>query len=352
LFISNLKINNFRNIKFKEYEFTKNINIFYGDNGAGKTSILESIYFLSTAKSFRKSSSKSLINFESDSVTVYSKTLDKTVNTFAVSKNKTGKWSGKINNSSIQKQSQLSPYLKVIAIDPEVYRLVDFGPQYRRSYLDWFVFHVEHNYLSLWKKTFKCIKHLNSLYKNKASNTEIEAWESSLIKFVHLLDKKREFHFNLIKPKILKLIHIIQTEINNVIIEYKKGWNDSLSFAEQLKSDKYRNLKYGQLQNGPHKMDIKISVNKFPAAQTLSRGQKKALSIIFYLSYIDSLIKKSKSKPIVCLDDLDAEIDQSKLKKIGVVLKDLNVQLFITTVDFNKIKNIFSDTDVFHVEHP
>ncbi len=350
MFINTLKIHNFRNIKFKEFNFTKRVNVFFGENGSGKTSILESIYFLSSAKSFRKSSAKSIINFDEEKVTVYSKLTNDITYSFAVTKDKTGKWSGKVNNTVFNKQSQLTSYLKVVAIDPEVYRLIDFGPQFRRSFLDWFVFHVEHSYLDTWKKTYKCIKQLNHLYKTKASNIEINVWETSLAEFSELLNQKRLECFDLLKPRILSLVKKIQPDIRNLKIEFKKGWQESNSLLEQLTLDRIKNLKYGQIQNGPHKMDIKILANNFPASQTLSRGQKKILSIIFYLAYIESLMKDYGLEPIVCLDDLDAEIDESKLNILGGLFDELNIQLFISTVQVEKVKNIFKDIDMFHVE--
>lgn len=349
MFIHSLKIHNFRNIKYREFSFSKKINIFYGDNGVGKTSILESIYFLSTSKSFRKSTSKSIINFDSDSVTVFSES--DLFNSLAISKFTNGKWLGKLNSKSINKQSQLSGLIKVIAIDPEVYRLVDFGPQYRRSFIDWFVFHVEHDYLELWKKVNKCIKQLNLLYKHKASNSQISVWELSLIQFSDELNNKRSSYFKVLVPQIRALISLILPELSNIKIEFYKGWQNTFSLKEQLKIDRDKNLKYGQLQNGPHKMDIKITTGKTSASQSLSRGQKKSLSIIFYLAYLKFLVNNQNHKPIVCLDDLDAEIDLVKLEKITELFNELNVQLFITTLEVDKLKNLFSDKDLFHVKH-
>jgi DNA replication and repair protein RecF len=350
VFINTLKIHNFRNIKYSDFTFTKKVNVFYGNNGVGKTSILESIYFLSTSKSFRKSTSKSIINFEEKSVTVFSSIKSQKIQTLSLSKNKSGKWSGKVNNTNINKQTQLSPYIKVVAIDPEVYSLIDAGPQFRRSFLDWFVFHVEHSYLSTWKKCYKCIKHLNSLYKLNSSLKEIHVWENAFIEFSNMVDIKRQKYFNLLKPRVIELLHAIQPDLYHIDIIYDKGWQNNITLSDLLDIDREKNIKYGVLQNGPHKMDIKIFINKFPASQTLSRGQKKIISILFYLAYVETLLKDCDIKSIVCLDDLDAELDELKFKYICKKFDELDLQLFITTVQESKLINVFSDVEMFHVK--
>lgn len=350
MFINHLKIHNFRNIIEKHLDFDNNINIFHGENGVGKTSILESIYYLSSGKSFRKGNYKSLINFNSDAFNVYIKCSSRDADhIFSVNKNNKGLWKAKHNNEVLKKQSFITQIFPVVSIDPEVYQLVDFGPLYRRSFLDWLVFHVKHDYLLLWKKTNKCIKQLNILYKQKASNDELDLWEESLIKFTHQLNQIRIEIFNLIKPIILDLSEFMQEEIPHLDITYKQGWLDNNSYHEQLIIDREKNLKYGQLQSGPHKMDIKISTGSIAASHTLSRGQKKVLSITFYMAYIH-LLNKHNITPILCLDDFDAELDENKLIKAANFFNNSDTQIFITSVQQKKITRAFPSAAMFHVK--
>jgi DNA replication and repair protein RecF len=351
VFINKLKITNFRILQEKEFNFTKNINVFHGDNGTGKTSILESIHYLSTGKSFRKCSFKSLINVDFNYLNVFVELVnDGFKNTVSINKSKSGLWKARFNNSTITKQSQISNLVPVVSIDPEVYRLVDLGPINRRNFLDWLVFHVKHDYLILWKKVQKCSKQLNSLYKSKANTKEIDLWENSFIEFSEQLNEVRELFYKQIKPIILSLTKHMQSDISDLDIEYYKGWSERLTLKEQLIKDRKRNLLYGQLQHGPHKMDIKIHVLCNPASQVLSRGQKKVLSLSFYMAYI-KLLQNHDVKPIVCLDDLDAELDDNKLSKVGEFFIQTNLQLFITTVLSNKIKKTFPNAQMFHVKH-
>lgn len=351
MFINKLKITNFRIIQEKEFNFTQKINIFHGDNGTGKTSILEAIHYLSTGKSFRKCSFKSLINVKFEYLNIFIEhKKNNLINTVSINKSKNGLWKARFNNNAITKQSQISYLIPVVSIDPEVYRLVDLGPINRRNFLDWLVFHVKHDYLNLWKKVQKCTKQLNSLYKGKANTQEIDLWEGSFIELSEQLNTVREVFYKEMQPIIQSLTKHMQGDIDNLELDYYKGWSDSLTLKEQLIKDRKRNLLYGQLQHGPHKMDIKINVLNSPASQVLSRGQKKVLSLTFYMAYIQLLINY-EIKPIVCLDDLDAELDDNKLSKVSEFFINSNLQLFITTVLIKKVKTFFPQAQMFHVKH-
>ena len=124
-----------------------------------------------------------------------------------------------------------------------------------------------------------------------------------------------------------------------------------LNIKLQLQLDREKNLKYGQLQHGPHKMDIKINCGKHQASQTLSRGQKKILSITFYMAFIDLLLKSTNKKPVLCLDDFDAELDKDKLKKAADFFNEKEMQIFITSVQKKIISRVFPDAEMFHVKH-
>lgn len=349
--INRLIIHNFRNILNVEYSFKHKVSIFYGNNGVGKTSILEAIHFVSSGKSFRKSKSKSLIASNQDHFTVFlSLYTDNNSHSISVKKSNNGRWTSKINSSLNSKQSTITSLLPVISLDPDIYRLIDHGPSFRRNYLDWIVFHVKHDYLLLWKKVNKCIKQLNYLYKKKKTDETIALWEESFVLFSNQLNSIREHFFKQIEPIIYKLNHFMQEEVVNFKLVFKRGWSEGVSLQEQLRDDRERNLKFGQLHSGPHKMEISINIKGVPAAEILSRGQKKILSLTFYMAHIE-LLKNNSIDPIICLDDFDAEIDKHKLFKAADFFKKTQSQIFITSVDKNKINKVFPEAELFHVKH-
>lgn len=351
MFIKQLKIYNFRNIIYKNFEFQDQINIFVGENGVGKTSILESIHYLSTGKSFRKGNYKNFINSESDELIIHTNFINKNIPySLAVKKDKNSNWKSKLNSSQSVSQSDINNLFPVVAIDPDVHFFIDSGPMYRRAFIDWLVFHVKHDYITLWKRVSKCIKQLNFLYKNKSGIDEISLWQESLIKFTESLNRIRRDVFILLLPKVRFFLDQIQPEISDISIDYKQGWNEDFTLQQQLKNDINKNFKYGQLLNGPHKMDLKILVSGKEASKILSRGQKKILSIIFHLAYLQVLNEKD-IHPVLCLDDYDAEIDEKKLLLVSNEITKFNSQVFVSSVHKDKIKKVFPQSYMFHVKH-
>lgn len=352
MFIKLLKINGFRCYKSVDLTFEKKINVFYGANGSGKTSVLEAIYYLSTGKSFRSKKNKTLVNHQQSRFTLYSQfiTPESHVQSLGVTfdKHKTSK-KIKLNQSFIKNQSQIAHLLPVVSIDPESYLFIDKGPQYRRSFLDWLVFHVKPKYLSVWTQTMRCHKQLNAVYKSNNSHG-VHEWEQQYINHAIELNEFRRDTFEALKDKVLKKALQFLPEIEGLDLDYFQGWSKDHTLEEQVVKDRKKNLMYGNLYSGVHKMDIKCKANHSPAQDILSRGQKKIISIIFNLCFIEMLKEATGVDPVICLDDLDAELDHQKTNLLCDFINHANNQIFLTTVDLEKVTSLLDDVDVFHVE--
>jgi DNA replication and repair protein RecF len=209
---------------------------------------------------------------------------------------------------------------------------------------------VKHEYLQLWRNVQKSIKQLNFLYRTKAPDAQINNWEKTFTQHAIILNHIREKYFGDLLPYIYKTSTFMQEELKGIEIEYKRGWPKGIELSEQLKRDRLKNLQYGQLQQGPHKMDLKITIKNNSVSQILSRGQKKILSITLYMAYVEYTKAKTKTKPIICLDDFDAELDKGKLKKAADFFIKTQSQIFITTVNRAKIQKAFPDCEMFHVK--
>ncbi len=350
--ISKLKIQGFRCYESLEIEFIQRINIFSGTNGAGKTSILEAIYFISTGKSFRSKRNKNLINHHADEMLVFAhyNNADDTNNRVGITLASNLKKNIKLNGQKINNQSAIAHKLPVVSIDPDSYLFLDKPPQYRRSFLDWLVFHVKPEYLNVWSKVSRCQKQLNSLYKGKSAD-QVDHWESLYIKYATELTQMRAAVFSDLKPLINQRIELIVPELAKFDLIFYQGWSQDNTLTEQLTKDRNKNVLYGNLNFGVHKMDIRNTFNNQPAHEILSRGQKKLISIIYYLSYIELLSTHLKVNPILCLDDMDAELDSGKTKVLFDFIQNSSHQTFISTVDANKLLDVLPNADLFHVEH-
>lgn len=352
MFLKQIKINGFRCYQSVDLTFDKKNNIFFGANGSGKTSILEAIYYLSTGKSFRSNKNKILVNNQQSSFTLYSQFSEPAGNlqSLGVSFDKTkAQKKIKLNQSIIQNQSQIAHILPVVSIDPESYLFIDKPPQYRRSFLDWLVFHVKHDYLQVWTQTMRCHKQLNALYKSQNIQGVAE-WEAQYINHANHLNQLRQEIFKNLKTLVLNKISQFIPEIDDIDLYYFQGWSKDYSLQSQLEKDKEKNFNYGSLYSGVHKMDIKCKVNQNQAQDVLSRGQKKIISIIFNLCFIEMLTEATGLDPVVCLDDLDAELDLHKTHLLCDFINQSKNQIFLTTVDLDKVTSLLSDVGVFHVK--
>ena len=352
MFIQQLKLNGFRCYEHIELTFDQRINVFCGDNGAGKTSILEAIYFLSTGKSFRSKRTKNLIKQQAEELVVFSQFInaDQQPNQVGVSLSKQLKKNLRLNQQPVNNQSQIAHLLPVVSIDPDSYLFLDKPPQYRRSFLDWLVFHVKHEYLPTWSKVARCQKHLNSLYKSKALD-DLPYWEQQYIQYSDQLNQLRITVFEQLSVLVQQKVSEFIPELSDFSIQYFQGWSADHTLEQQLNKDRDKNILYGNLNAGIHKMDIKNRVDGLPAHERLSRGQKKLISIIYYLSFIELIGSHLNTTPILCLDDMDAELDQEKTHILGDFIKQSDHQVFITTVDQNKLNQVLDEKAVFHVKH-
>ena len=212
------------------------------------------------------------------------------------------------------------------------------------------MFHVKPDYLPIWSKVARCQKQLNTLYKTKALN-QLSQWEHQYIEYSHQLNGLRSEVFSQLETLVSQKVHQFIPELKGFKLNYYQGWSTDYSLQEQLNKDRDKNLMYGNLNAGIHKMDIKNTVDKSPAHERMSRGQKKLISIIYYLSFIELIASVLQVDPILCLDDMDAELDVEKTKILGDFIKQSAHQIFISTVDEKKLLDVLGEVGLFHVKH-
>lgn len=352
MFIKQIKVNNFRCYEHLDLQFNNRINILYGDNGSGKTSVLEAIYFLSTGKSFRSKRTKNLLKHETDGLSLFANFRDQKQfsHQLGITLSKQLSKKVKLNQDVVSNQSQIAHLLPVVSIDPDSYLFLDKPPQYRRSYFDWLVFHVKPNYLKTWSKVNRCHKHLNILYKEKKIQ-ELDYWEQQYIKHAESLSNMRLDIFGELEQMVNEKINAFIPELKTLQLQFKQGWVEGITLKDQLKQDREKNLIYGSLNAGVHKMDLKNTIKQKPAHENLSRGQKKIISSVYYLCYIELLTKHLNVNPILCLDDMDAELDTHKTAVFSEFIQNSSNQVFVTTVDKEKLAPNLKKASMFHVKH-
>jgi len=368
-----LSIHNARNIKKLSLDFHPTYNILYGSNGVGKTSILESIYLLLRARTFRSNKLKNFINIHSDECVIFSQFIkpDGIQDfTLGIRRSKVDKSLPivHLNKNKISSLASISQLVVLGLITPDSFTLLDSAPTTRRKYLDWGVFHVEHVFLKTWKDYKRVLMNRNCLlkkYSNKVKNieyenNEIKVWDKQLVLLNNKIDKYRKIQFDNIIPVIYEILTFFSKELaDDITIIYYQGWKKEFHYQDFLMMKFKDDLLSGFTCFGSHRSDIKILFKGKPAKDVLSRGQKKLLIIALILAQFIYLIRNKKTTVtnyhhfILLLDDLDSELDDKNLKLFtDFLMQFTEIQYFITTTNPDRFKFIDSShSKMFHVEH-
>ena len=349
-----LDIANFRNLTLAELEpLPSGFNMVYGNNGSGKTSLLEAIHFLSVGRSFRSSQTDRIISNVSEKFSIFAHILSHNRQPVPIGIEKNRDKSSKIrlggeDQSSIAELTRLIP---VRLINSQNYSLLDGGPVFRRKYLDWGIFYLKNDFLSLWQRYDRALKQRNAALRGKLSRKEIEIWTLDLLESALLFNQARLDYVQALTPLLLEMLAEVFNSIVEIDIEYQRGWDSELSLDKVLTDSYLKDAWLGYTQFGPHKADLKVLINGVPAKDFLSRGQQKLFVCGMILAQGKLLSKLVKKHPIFLVDDLPSELDSNSLMKIMGLLEQQKAQVFVTAIDLEVIKEFLScASKMFHVK--
>ena len=349
MWVKSLKINNLRNISSAQIEFNPCLNCFIGDNGAGKTSILEALSVLSKGRSFRTGQISSLIGPLDKSFQVISKIESQAgdAHQLGMERNEND-WKARHNSEDVSQLSDLTRLIPHVLLEPNSHILVSGPPDARRRFLDWGVFHVEHKHLLLWRRYNRALKQRNAALK-QSNKMVVESLDSQFIQLGEQLHLARQSHTRLFNVILQKQLLLFCETLEGVELDYKKGWTGD-SLAEAVQVSEIRDMERGLTGSGPHKADLYLSLNGVPAKERLSRGEQKAMTAAMIMSQAQ-MICESGEKPILMLDDLSSELDEAHLAKVLKAGVDLGVQVLLTgTVLAPAVKSYEGRYTVFHVK--
>jgi DNA replication and repair protein RecF len=351
MLLKKLSIQHFRNIDTILLTPCKGINVIYGNNAAGKTSILEAIYYLSHLRSFRSQFSTDLIQREQPFLQL-SADLYSDMHTVPLGiRRSRRKAQVRMNREPVRRVSDITAKFPVLAIHPDSYKLITGSSSQRRQYLDWGVFHVEHGFLLAWKRYKQAVSQRNAALKARHSVQLCQLWNREICEAASHIDRLRHHYFSSLTPHFQKLAAMFFGN-DEVTLEYRRGWPADCDLSDLLRTNLDRERLKGYTLQGPHRADIILRVNGQSAQSCISRGQQKTLVALLRLAQASHFTELKKLPCVLLYDDLPAELDTSHRAMILEVLSDMNVQLFTTAIDKQHIPlSNWSDTAMFHVEH-
>ncbi len=327
------------------------INVFVGPNGAGKTSILEAVFLLSHARSFRSGAREALFQRGADQLSVYAdvRRTDGRVSRLGLGR-RGSRWEAKVDGDGVA-IGQLVRECAVVCFEPGSHALLAGGAEERRRYLDWGVFHVEHDFLSAWRRYQRALKQRNSLLRSGARIADVlfVPWEAELAQNAHQIDQYRQSYLESLRPKLLRRVAALLPELGHCELRFRRGWADGENLAVQLAESRNRDLARGHTTLGAHRADWSIAFEQAPLREHLSRGQEKLAALGCMLAQAELFAEHRGEWPIVCLDDLASELDQPHQAAVVDQLVAADAQVLLTGTERpTALKTTISS--VFHVE--
>lgn len=348
-------IRNLRNVKLRGLQ---RINVFFGTNGSGKTSVLESIHVLGMARSFRSTSIRTLITHGEDTCTVYGAVqlpgLASALS-LGVQRQRTGWAQLKIGGRTARSVAELASQLPLQVITAESFGLLTGPPVGRRQYLDWGVFHVEHRFFAQWQRFQRCIKQRNMLLRRgKLSGQELAVWTRDLAQSGSAITDFREAYFSQLTPRFKSVMAELAPSLDGLELQFRRGWDSELSYGQALERGVATDLEQGYTHVGPQRADVRVTWDGHAAADTLSRGQQKLVVCGLKLAQGQLLREAGGGECVYLIDDLPSELDERHSRRVCEVLAAMESQVFITCVDREDLAALWPDSaalGVFHVEH-
>ncbi len=354
--IKNLKLKNYRNYDKLKIDSFGNINIIYGNNGSGKTNIVEAIYFLALTKSFRTNNDQNIIKLGTTFAYVSADILKKDKEKFKIEISKEGKCVY-YNEDKLSKISDYITKINIVLFNPLDTKIYNDSPSVRRRMLNIEISQINKEYLLLLSNYNKLLKNRNAYLKEmhlngNSSMDYINVLTSKLIEYGKKINIIRNDYINMINDNISKIYKNI-FEYGELTIKYESFYTNKTEeeLFKVYKKNFSRELSFGKTLYGINHDDIVFLLDNKPLKEFGSIGQQKNAFISFKLAEIIIIKKKVGEYPILILDDLFSELDKNKINNI-ISMLNREVQTFITTTNIDKIdKKLLKDSNIYYVDN-
>lgn len=359
--LTRLHISHVRNLQQVKLRDLAQVNVFFGRNGSGKTSVLEAIHLLGMARSFRGNSIKSLITHGQASCVAFGMASAAGSSpgagvSLGVQRGAAGEALIKVAGSPVKSLAKLVEYLPLQVINADSFELLTGAPGARRQYLDWGVFHVEHRFLEQWQRFQRCIKQRNKLLRHgKIRDQELAVWTRDLATSGAAVGEYRLAYFKLLVPRFTAIVRqLLPTLGEGLELRYHQGWDRQSTYEKALETSVSSDIEQGYTHVGPQRADVRVLVDGRLAADTLSRGQQKLVVCGLKLAQGQLMSEQGKGNCTYLVDDLPSELDLEHSRQVCELLASMKAQVFITCVDQADIASVWpegtSGIALFHVE--
>ena len=347
MFVSHLSLTDFRSYSQLELSLKAGQNIFVGENGEGKTNIIEALMYLALLSSHRISSDQPLVRLGSERAYIRAKIESSDRTTLVELEINAAKANrAKVNQNPVRSQRELLGIVKSICFSPEDLDLVRGDPSERRSFLDQLLIQRSPRLAGVITDYERALKQRNSLLKSRAPQSSLEPWNEHLANFGGeviagrlslITDLEPEFqnaYKNLSEKKIAKLGY--KSSITSPTPSKDENKNKILETINEIN---YQERERGVSLVGPHRDDLLLYLGDHPVKGYASHGESWSIALALRLASYQLFINDG-DKPILILDDVFSELDEGRREKL-LAISESAEQTFVTVAVENDLpKNI------------
>ena len=318
MYITNIKLQNFRNYESEEVKLGKGINIFFGDNAQGKTNILESIFLCAMGKSFRTKKDQELINLKKENAIIdisYQKSDREGNIRYEISEKKSIFW----NDIKINKLSELLGKINIVMFSPDDIEILKDGPQKRRRFLNMMISQLRPSYVHNFNLYTKTLEQRNNYlrqikYENKSEQL-LDIWDEKLAEYGEIIFQYRKEFTNKIIDKIKNIHQNITDGKEDIDLVYNSDFENKELFIKLLNNNRKNDIIKGYTTKGLHRDDFNVLINKKNVNIYGSQGQHRTAILSIKLSELYVIYEELGEYPILLLDDFMSELDEKRRKK-------------------------------------
>ncbi len=352
MYLQQLKLQHYRNYEHFMHTFENGIHIFYGQNAQGKTNVLESIYVLALAKSHRSHRDKELIGWNRSFALIQGKGSRKYGSvSMEIGLTPQGK-KAKLNGIEQKRLSDYIGALNVVMFAPEDLNLVKGSPGHRRRFMDMEIGQISPHYLYNLSQYNKILFQRNNVLKELSRHRQkgldmLEIWNAQLIEYGVKIIKKRAHFLNKLQVWAEQIHHQITQNKETLSIQYQSSIDSNLqsedesvlldSFQKKLDRVKEQEIHRGSTLIGPHRDDLHFYINGIEVQTFGSQGQQRTCALSIKLAEIELIHQEVGEYPILLLDDVLSELDQSRQTHLLKTIEN-KVQTFVTTTSVEGIE--------------
>jgi DNA replication and repair protein RecF len=352
MLLKKLTIRQLRNIQLAELELSAGLNLFTGNNGAGKTSVIEAVHLLGYGRSFRGRVRDGLVQALQPHLELFIQWQDiRRGEQQAGLRHSGSTWQARLNGDTAPSLTELCAHIPVVCFEPGSHELISGSAEHRRRYVDWGLFHVEPEFVPVWRRYSRALKQRNSLLKSSAPANQLEPWEVEMAQSGELITRHRHYYLEQIEPVLRQIAFQYLPELGEAHVSFLPGWKrQELSLQDALVLSRTRDLQTGNTSVGPHRADWAVQYQTLQHQQALSRGQEKLTALACIMAQAHSYFMQQQQWPVVCMDDLASELDHAHLKHVLEHLLGSGAQVLLTATEKPNVLETGQIQKTFHVE--